>query len=82
MATYKTSDAVGERESLSDVIQRIDPDETPIFSNAAKETTSAVTHDWQVQELTLPPQIIMLMRAQISVIRIPPPRSDYQMSTR
>lgn len=52
MATYKTSDAVGERESLSDVIQRIDPDETPIFSNAAKETTSAVTHDWQVQELT------------------------------
>ncbi len=52
MATYKTSDAVGEREDLSDVIQRIDPDETPLFSNAAKEQTSAVTHDWQVQELT------------------------------
>ena len=52
MATYKTSDAVGERESLADVIQRIDPDETPLFSNAAKEQTSAVTHDWQVQELT------------------------------
>ena len=52
MATYKTSDAVGEREDLSDVIQRIDPSETPVFSNAAKETTSAVTHDWQVQELT------------------------------
>jgi len=52
MATYKTSDAVGEREDLSDVIQRIDPSETPLFSNAAKEQTSAVTHDWQVQELT------------------------------
>ena len=52
MAVYKTSDAVGARESLSNVIQRIDPDETPIFSNAAKEVTKGVTHDWQVQNLT------------------------------
>ena len=52
MATFKTSDAVGAREDLSDVIQRIDPDETPLFSNAQIETTSAGTHDWQVQELT------------------------------
>ncbi len=51
MATYTTSNSVGEREDLSDVIYRIDPDETPVFSNAAKETTKAVTHDWQVQEL-------------------------------
>ena len=51
MATFLTSNAVGEREDLSDVIYRIDPDETPVFSNAAKETTKAVTHDWQVQEL-------------------------------
>lgn len=52
MAIYKTSDAIGERESLADVIQRIDSDETPLFSNAMKEVTKAVTHDWQVQELT------------------------------
>ena len=52
MAIYKTSDAVGEREDLSDVISRIDSDETPIFSNAKKEVTKGVTHDWQVQELT------------------------------
>ena len=51
MATFLTSNAVGEREDLSDVIYRIDPDETPVFSNAQKETTKAVTHDWQVQEL-------------------------------
>ena len=52
MATYKTSDAIGEREDLSDVITRIDPDETPLFSNAKKEVTSGVFHEWQVQELT------------------------------
>ena len=32
MATYLTSNAVGEREELADVIYRIDPTDTPIFS--------------------------------------------------
>jgi len=52
MATYTTSSAVGEREDLSNVISRIDPDETPIFSNAKKQTTKGIFHEWQVQELT------------------------------
>ena len=51
MAIYKTSDAVGEREDLSDVITRIDPDETPIFSALQKESGNAVFVEWQVQEL-------------------------------
>jgi hypothetical protein len=45
MATYLTSNAVGEREDLSSVIARIDPDETPIFSNAKKETTKGIFHE-------------------------------------
>ena len=52
MATYTTSDAVGEREDLSNVITRIDPEDTPIYSNAKKESTKGVFHEWQVQELT------------------------------
>ena len=52
MATYTTSSAVGERENLSNVISRIDPDETPIFSNAKVETTKGIFHEFQVQELT------------------------------
>jgi len=51
MATHTTSSAIGEREDLSDVIYRIDPDETPVFSNAEKVTTSGIFHEWQVQEL-------------------------------
>jgi len=52
MATYTTANAVGEREDLSSVIARVDPDETAVFSNAKKEVTKGVFHEWQVQELT------------------------------
>lgn len=48
MATWNTAAAVGEREDLSDIIERIDPAETPIFSNAKKKVTKAVYHEWQV----------------------------------
>jgi len=52
MATWTSSAAIGQKESLANVIERIDPDETPLFSNAKKEVTKAVFHEWQVQELT------------------------------
>ena len=51
MAQFTTSNAVGEREDLADVITRIDPDETPIFSSLKKEAGNAVHVEWQVQEL-------------------------------
>lgn len=51
MAQFTTANAIGEREDLSDVITRIDPDETPIFSALKKETGNGVFVEWQVQEL-------------------------------
>lgn len=51
MPTYLTSDAIGEREELSDVIYRIDPTDTPIISALKKEGSRAVFTEWQVQEL-------------------------------
>lgn len=51
MSTFTTSSAIGQREELADVIYRIDPDETPIFSATKKETSSAVFTEWQTQEL-------------------------------
>jgi hypothetical protein len=51
MSTFTTSTAVGEREQLADVIYRIDPDETPIFSALKKETSNGIFTEWQVQEL-------------------------------
>ena len=43
--------AIGQREELGDVIYRIDPDETPIWSNGRKETSEAIFTEWLVQEL-------------------------------
>lgn len=51
MATFTTTLAVGEKEQLADVIYRIDPDETPIFSALKKETSNGIFTEWQVQEL-------------------------------
>ena len=51
MTTFATGAAIGEREQLADVIYRIDPAETPIFSNVKKETANGVFVEWQTQEL-------------------------------
>ena len=51
MPTFTTTLAVGEKEQLADVIYRIDPDETPIFSALKKETSNGIFTEWQVQEL-------------------------------
>jgi len=51
MATFKTTTAVGQRESLSDVIARIDPSDVPLYANMKKETTKAINHEFLVQEL-------------------------------
>jgi len=51
VATHTTATAVGERETLADIIYKIDSDETPIFSSTAKETSNGIFTEWQVQEL-------------------------------
>ncbi len=51
MATATTATAVGERETLADIIYKIDSDETPIFTAANKETSNGIFTEWQVQEL-------------------------------
>ena len=51
MATHTTATAVGERETLADIIFKIDSDETPIFSSTAKESSNGIFTEWQIQEL-------------------------------
>ena len=51
MATLTTATKIGERETLSDVIARIDSDETPIYSGASKRSTSGIFAEFLVQEL-------------------------------
>ena len=51
MAVVTTTTAIGERETLADVIVRISPDECPVYSAAAKTTANGVFQEFLVQEL-------------------------------
>ena len=49
--TFLTGSAIGNREDLSNIIYRIDPTDTPFLSGVARETATAVNHEWQTQSL-------------------------------
>lgn len=51
LITTGTNATTGQRESLDDLIARIDPDETPFYSNSRKGKASAINEEWLVQEL-------------------------------
>ena len=44
--TFTTANAVGNRESLSDVVSRITPEDTPIYSMIKKTKISSVEPNW------------------------------------
>lgn len=49
--TFASGSAIGNREDLSDIIFRISPTQTPVLSMCGKATATAVTHEWQTQDL-------------------------------
>ena len=51
MATLTSTTKIGENESLSQVIARIDSDETPIYSGAQKKSNDGIFAEFLVQEL-------------------------------
>lgn len=51
MATFTAHAAVGQRESLEDVIYNISPTETPVASSLPRPSVDAVKHDWQTDAL-------------------------------
>lgn len=52
--TFQTSDAVGNREELSDVVSRITPEDTPIYSLIPKEGCKSVHPEWETDDLAAP----------------------------
>lgn len=49
-----TVEIKGQREDLIDVIYNIDPYDTPFLSATGTATASAITHEWQTDELRAP----------------------------
>lgn len=52
--TFQTYAAKGIRESLQDIISRVEPEETPLISNAGKATATNTFEEWQTQALAAP----------------------------
>lgn len=52
--TYKSTDMVGIREDLSDIISDISPTETPFYSPMKKIKATNTLHEWQTDALDAP----------------------------
>lgn len=52
--TVLSTAAVGNREQLSDIVSRITPEDTPIFTMAGKEKTKGTHPEWEIDELRAP----------------------------
>lgn len=51
MADFKTYDAVGNREDLTDIIYDISPTDTPFMSTVGQSKAKATYHEWQTDSL-------------------------------
>lgn len=56
--TQLTTTSVGNREELSDVINMITPEDTPIYSDIGKDSCASVHPEWEVDELEPPAENI------------------------
>lgn len=52
--TFSTTSAVGNREELSDVVSRITPEDTPIYSLIDKVSFKSVHPEWETDDLAAP----------------------------
>lgn len=52
--TLLSTAANGNREDLDQVVSRITPEDTPIYSMIAKETTKSTHPEWEIDELAVP----------------------------
>lgn len=58
--TFQSTSAVGNREELSDVVSRITPEDTPIYSMHEKITFKTTSPEWETDDLAAPASNIQL----------------------
>jgi len=58
--TFQSTSAKGNREELSDVVSRITPEDTPIYSMVEKTSFKSVHPEWETDDLAAPAANIQL----------------------
>lgn len=71
--TYMTTQAVGNREELSDVVSRITPEDTPIYSLIEKGRCVSIHPEWETDELAAPGENIKSEGDEYAFGAITPP---------
>jgi hypothetical protein len=71
--TFQTTSAVGNREQLSDVVSRITPEDTPIYSMIGKGSVKGVHPEWEVDDLAAPAANVQLEGDEFAFGAITPP---------
>ena len=70
--TFTTASPKGNRESLSDVVSRITPEDTPIYSMVSKESTTSIFPEWEIDTLAAPAANAQLEGDQYTFASITP----------
>ncbi|WP_375413082.1 DUF5309 domain-containing protein [uncultured Bradyrhizobium sp.] len=71
--TFQTTSAVGNREQLSDVVSRITPEDTPIYSMIGKGKVNGVHPEWETDDLAAPAANVQLEGDEFAFGAITPP---------
>lgn len=71
--TFQSTSAVGNREELSDVVSRITPEDTPIYSMIEKTSFKSTHPEWEVDDLAAPAENIQLEGDDYTFGAITPP---------
>lgn len=71
--TFQTTSAVGNREELSDVVSRITPEDTPIYSMIEKVKFKSTHPEWETDELAAPGENIQLEGDEYTFAATTPP---------
>jgi len=71
--TFQSTSAVGNREQLSDVVSRITPEDTPIYSMIGKGSVKGVHPEWETDDLAAPASNVQLEGDEFAFGAITPP---------
>lgn len=70
--TFQTTSAAGNREELSDVVDRVDREDTPIYSLAKKVKFKTTSPEWETDTLAAPGANIQLEGDEYSFSAVTP----------
>lgn len=71
--TFQSTSAVGNREELSDIVSRITPEDTPMYSRMGKGKATSTSPQWEIDQLRAPAANAQLEGDQYSFSAITPP---------